>query len=318
MTAIPMRAIPGLPEPVARVALGTSFMGPRRRDASFELLDALVELGGTLVDTAARYGDGGSERVIGAWLRARPAAARRVVLLTKGAHPDPATWRPRLNVRELREDIDASLERLGVDRVHIYLVHRDDPRLPVPEIVDMLDEQVRAGRTLAIGVSNWTPDRLREAVAYAASSGRAPIALTSEYLGLADADHFPWDGCVSARDDETLAWHVETGIPLLAWSSQSGGWFAPGFDETATPDIRAAYDTPANRARRERAVALATGRGLTAQQVALAWTLSAPAAPIAVVGVRDAAGLATAFETLHVALSPAERAWLDRGEGGMP
>lgn len=311
----PLRSIPGLAQPVARIALGTTNMSPATRDRSFALLDAFVELGGSLIDTAARYGEGASETVIGEWLRSRPDAATRVLLLTKAGHPDPATWRGRINARELREDLEASLERLGRDRVDVWLVHRDDPSIPAGEIVDLLGEQAAAGRTRAIGVSNWALPRLREAVAWATANGRPGPALSSEYLGLADPDHFPWADCVGARDGETLAWHEATGIPLLAWSSQSGGWFAPGFDATAPDDIRAAYETPANRARRDRVARFGEARLLTGPQVALAWTLSAPSAPIAVAGARDPAGLAAAFEALHAPLTPAERAWLDTGTG---
>lgn len=308
----PLRTIPGLAEPIARLALGTVNVHERRRDASFALLDAFVELGGTLVDTAMRYGEGDSERVIGEWLRARPDAARRVAILTKGVHPAD-DWTSRMTPGVIASDMAGSLERLGVDGVALYLVHRDDEAVPVGEIVDALDEHVHAGRAHGIGVSNWAPARVDAALAWASLHGRAPIAVSSSYLGLAAPGAFPWQGCVSARDSASLAWHSATGIPLLAWSSQSGGFFAQGFDPGRAPEAAFTYDSPANRARRGRAAALAAERRLTAAQIALAWVLAEPSAPIAVVGARTPDGLAAAFETLHVPLLAAEREWLDTG-----
>ncbi len=312
VTLQPLRSIPGLAEPVARIALGTVNVDEARRDASFAVLDAFVELGGTLVDTAMRYGNGASERVIGAWLRARPEAARPVAILTKGAHPAD-DWTSRMTPAVIAADMAGSLQRLGVDRVALYLVHRDDEAVPVGEIVDALDEHVRAGRARAIGVSNWTPARLDAAIAWSATHGRAPIATSSSFLGLAGPDAFPWPGCVSARDLATLAWHAASEVPLLAWSSQCGGFFADGFDPARAPEASSTYDTPANRARRDRAVAFGAERGHSAAQVALAWVLAEPSAPIAVAGARTPAGLAAAFDALHLALAPAERAWLDTG-----
>jgi aryl-alcohol dehydrogenase-like predicted oxidoreductase len=121
---------------------------------------------------------------------------------------------------------------------------------------------------------------------------------------------------VSARDAETLAWHAGAGVPLLAWSSQANGFFAPSFDAaTASPDVVASYVSDANLARRERAAELGSRQGIDAGQVALAWVLSEPSAPFAAFGVRETAGIDAAFVALHAPLDPAMRAWPDSGDG---
>lgn len=318
MTDIPAatdRAIPGLCGPIPRLVLGSVNLSDERPDAGFAVLDAFVERGGRLVDTALVYGGGAAERLIGLWLRARSVAAREVLILTKGAHPDEA-WRSRLTPEAIAVDIAASLGRLGVGTVDAWLVHRDDEAVPVGEIVDALDTLVRTGQARAVGVSNWRLPRLREAVGWAAAHGRAPIVVSSNYLGLAVATEFPWLGCVSARDDETLAWHATTGLPLLAWSSQASGFFAPAFDPaTANPDVVSSYLSEANLARRARAMELGARRGWDAAQVALAWVLSEPSAPFAAFGVRDPAGIDRAWAALETPLTPGERAWLDTGDG---
>jgi 1-deoxyxylulose-5-phosphate synthase len=303
------RAIPGLDGLVPRLALGSVNLTDERPDAGFAVLDAFAERGGRLIDTALVYTGGRAERLIGRWLAARPEAARSMLVLTKGAHPD-AAWRSRINPGAMRADVAVSLERLGRSPIDAWMLHRDDEAVP-----DALDGLVREGLVRAVGVSNWRLARVRALVEACSARGRAPIALVSNYLGLAEAAAFPWPGCVSGRDRETLAWHAETGLPFLAWSSQAGGYFAPGFDPGAVPDVVRSYGSAANEARRDRARELGVRRGWDAPQVALAWVLSAPSAPFAAFGVRAPAGIEAAFAALESPLTEAERVWLDTGEG---
>ncbi len=137
--------------------------------------------------------DGAAERLIGLWLRARPVAAREVLVLTKGAHPDEA-WRSRLTPEAIAVDIAASLGRLGVGAVDAWLVHRDDEAVPVGEIVDALDALVRTGQARSVGVSNWRLPRLREAVAWAAAHGPGPDRRQQQLPGPRRGDRVPVAG----------------------------------------------------------------------------------------------------------------------------
>jgi 1-deoxyxylulose-5-phosphate synthase len=308
-----LRPIAGLPGLVPRIALGSNNLSDERADAGFAILDAFAARGGRLIDTAHVYQAGHAERLIGRWLAARPVQASSMLVLTKGAHPD-AAWRNRMTPDAIATDIATSLDRLQLPSVDVWLVHRDDEAVPVGEIVDALDALVHGGLARVVGVSNWRLPRLREAVAFAAVGDRAPIAVSSSYLGLAEANDFPWPGCVSARDAATLDWHAASGLPLLAWSSQAGGYFAPRFDASASPDVVRAFGSATNEARRARAAELGARRGWDAAQVALAWVLWEPSTPFAAVGVRDSAGIDRAWAALETPLTPTERAWLDMGE----
>lgn len=313
------RRLPGVPLAASRVALGTVGWRHDARDAAYARLDAFVALGGTLVDTANSYEGGAAESVLGAWLRARDARDD-IVLLTKGGHPD-ARWRSRVRPEVVAEDLDASLDRLGTDHVDVLLLHRDDPGIPAGELVAALDAEVRGGRTRAIGLSNWTTTRLDEALAWAAAHGTAPIAVSSPYLGLAQPTGFPWPGCVAADDAASRAWYADRDVVLLAWSAQSGGYFADAFDAAAAfAGTVASYDTPGNAARRERARRLAAQLGVTAAEVALAWVLAQPMRPLAAVGVRGPDHLRRAWSALEVAprLGPDDLRWLETGapDGG--
>lgn len=308
------RPFPGLGRDLARIGLGTVRFRIAERDAAFALLDAWSELGGDLVDSAARYGHGEAETVLGSWMVSR-GVRDRVVLLTKGAHPDES-GQSRMTPDQIAQDLGASLDRLGTDVVDIYMLHRDDPAVPVGEIVDALHEHVVAGRARSVGVSNWTIARIEAALADAHARGRTAITSSSVYVGLAPWRVPPWPACVDGLDQVSAAWYARPEAPPnIAWSAQSGGVFADDFDPAhAAPEIVAAWDNQETHARRLRARALGRELGATAAQIALAYVLTGPGHPYALSGARDADGLRAAWAALDVAISPDQRSWLERGE----
>jgi 1-deoxyxylulose-5-phosphate synthase len=286
--------------PLSRLALGTLGFSLKTRDRDYALLDAWLEAGGTVIDSAHVYEDGDAERVLGRWLADRPGARERIVLVTKGAHPDGD--RRRVTAADIAADLRDSMERLG-GPVDLYLLHRDDPAVEVGEIVDALDAHRRAGEIRAFGVSNWTLPRIDEANEYAAARGVAGIACNSPHLSLAVQNEPPWAGCLSATDAESRAWHERTGMPLLAWSAQAGGWFAGAESRV--------YDNAGNRERRARAGRLGRERGASANAIALAWVLAQPFPTVAVVGPHSVEHLRASLQALAVELSPDEVRWLN-------
>jgi aryl-alcohol dehydrogenase-like predicted oxidoreductase len=157
------------------ISLGTNRFGSLiDRDSAFKLLDAYIELGGTFIDTAHIYADwipgaphSASEKTIGEWLRQRNCRAQ-IVLATKVGHPNLKSMHiSRLSARELLDDLFESLEFLQTDYVDLLWLHRDDPGLPVGEIVDAMNQVLRTGKARYIGCSNWRAPRIREANEYA-------------------------------------------------------------------------------------------------------------------------------------------------------
>jgi aryl-alcohol dehydrogenase-like predicted oxidoreductase len=124
------------------IVLGTDYFGSTvSREDSMRLMDHYLEAGGNVLDTAESYacfvagGDHQSELTIGAWLRDR-GVRDRVIISTKGAHPKMATMHiPRMSKAEIQSDLDSSLQRLGVERIDLYWLHRDAPGYPVEEIL---------------------------------------------------------------------------------------------------------------------------------------------------------------------------------------
>lgn len=295
---------------LSRVILGSAWFRPARFAEVAAILDAWVALGGNVIDTAQNYGQGKSESAIGRWLS---ESGRRddVVIITKAGHPYDG--RSRLTAEDLTADLDGSFERLGIDAIDLWMLHRDDPARPVGEILDAVNRVVE-GRTIrSLGASNWTTDRLAEADAYARSHGLRGFEASSPNLALARQVAEPWPGCVSSSDPESRRWYEKTQVPLFAWSAAAAGYFAgraENPDPNWTDSVAATYDSPENRERRGRAEEIAGRMGVTASQVAVAWVLTQPFPTFAVVGPDQLDQLSPYAAAADIELTSDEVAWL--------
>ncbi|MEM9009971.1 MAG: aldo/keto reductase [Pseudomonadota bacterium] len=139
--------------------------GPTNEAASHAILDACRELGVTHLDTSNVYGMGKSERAIGSYLKAKPAARDSFVIATKASITRDAEGRRSFDnsAEHLEAELDASLERLGLDCVDLFYAHRRDPRLTPEETAANLGRLVEKGKTRAIGLSEVAPSTLRRA-----------------------------------------------------------------------------------------------------------------------------------------------------------
>jgi len=202
--------------------------------------------------------------------------------------------------------------------VDLYWLHRDDPSVPVGDILGWLNEHLRVGLVRAIGCSNWSVARQAEADAWAAEHRATGFCASQIRWSL--ADYALTDGEVTdmlSMDDETFAWHRRTGRAVVAYSSQACGFFSgkygPGADPAATgvrKDVIERYDTPANRRRLAAAEALAAERGCTANQVALACLFHQPFPVCALTGAHTLDQLRDSCAAADVRLSPADVARL--------
>jgi aryl-alcohol dehydrogenase-like predicted oxidoreductase len=263
--------------------------------------DAFVTAGGSCVDTGWWYGEK-CERALGSWLERRGLRGS-VRLVGKGAHP------PACRPEHVRPQLEDSLERLGVDRIDLYLLHRDDLSVPVGEWASALADELAAGRVGAIGASNWTIERYDAFGAYADAHGLTPFSALSNHLSLARPVEPAWPGCRDVCDPESLAWLERTQTPLLAWSAQARGFFAGREDE----EFFRAWASPENVEQRGRVVELAAGLGVPPAAAALAWLLARPFPAFAVVGPRSEDELAACLQAADIELEAPALAFLDRG-----
>jgi 1-deoxyxylulose-5-phosphate synthase len=304
--------IEGLDRPVSRVVLGSMALSPETQDLSCEMLDRFLESGGNLIDTANVYKGGGSERAIGEWVRRRQTR-EQVLILTKGAHHDRTG--PRVNAREIAFDLGQSLERLGTSYVDLYVLHRDDPEVPVGPIVEALNDHLSRGRVRAIGGSNWAHERLEAANAHAREHDLTPFVVSSPNLSLAVPNEPMWKDCVSVNGDrEALDWYRQHQFPLLSWSSQGGGFFTGRFspENTENADMVRVYYSEGNWERLRRAEELGRELGYSPIQIALAWVLNQPDIPtFPLIGPRNLEELESSLQAAELELTPQQVAWLN-------
>ncbi len=306
-------SIPGVAKPVSRLAQGTATF------FSDELLDMAMEHGFTMFDTAHVYGEKTS-RGFGQWMKSR-GNRDRVVILAKGAHP---YGRNRVTPEDIAADLEATLEWMQVDSVDLFVLHRDDPAVPVGPIVEALNAHQRAGRIGAFGGSNWSSARIQEANDYAQAHGLTPFAVSSPNYSLAEQVEEPWDDCLSIsgpQGAEARHSYSQTGLALLTWSSLAGGFFSDRYhrdnlESFAKDDYFAqlcikCYCYEANFQRLDRARELAGQKNLTVAQVALAFVMSQPMNIFALVSCADRAQFGANVAALDVKLTPQELLYLD-------
>jgi aryl-alcohol dehydrogenase-like predicted oxidoreductase len=303
---------------VSNLCLGTMTFGAESDAAvSHELLDVFVEAGGTLVDTADVYSAGDSEVIIGRWFADRPVeVTERVVLATKGRFP--MADEPNgagLSRRHLTRALDASLRRLGVDRIDLYQVHAYDPWTPLEETVRALDDFVRAGKISYWGLSNFTGWQLTKLVGCAAALGlTGPVTLQPQYSLV--VREIEWEIVPAALD---------AGLGLLPWSPLGGGYLSGKYRRGERPsgDTRLGDDPARGMEAWERrgtdrtwriieAVQdVAQGRGASMAAVALAWVSDRPGVTSTILGARTVEQLRANLESADLHLDPEETAALD-------
>lgn len=308
--------VPELDRPCSRLVMGTMSFHTGDMDRVRRLLDAFVALGGNCLDTAQIYGGGESEKAIGLWLKEQ-SPFPEMLILTKGAHHDSRG--PRVNPEAIEADLLQSLDRLQVDTIDIYMLHRDDPSVPVDVIVECLNEQKRLGRIRVFGGSNWTTARLQAANEYARRRNLAGFAASSPNLSLAVPNEPRWPGCVAIVEPSDFAWYEEHQLPVFAWSAQASGFFTKRVTPQCDDEMMVrVYFSDLNWQRKHRAGLLAQQMGVSANDVALAYVLNQPFPTFALVGPANPEELASSAQAFQVSLTPQVRRWLETGEGSIP
>jgi aryl-alcohol dehydrogenase-like predicted oxidoreductase len=298
---------------VSRLGLGTMTWG--RDTDEHEARDQLIafaEAGGTLVDTAAGYGDGASEELIGT-LIGDVVARDEVVLATKAGISRRTGERVTNTSRgNLLTTLDASLKRLGVDHVDLWQVHVWTDDTPVEETLSALDLAVTSGRASYVGISNYTGWQTAQAATWQrAVPGRVPLASTQVEYSLLNRQ----------VEHEVVPAAQALGLGVLAWSPLGRGVLT-GKYRTGTPsDSRAAtehfarfvgaYLDERGRGVVEAVARAADGLGWSPLEVSLVWVRDRPGVGAPIVGARTAAQLDGALGIEDLTLPPEIVAALD-------
>jgi aryl-alcohol dehydrogenase (NADP+) len=302
---------------VSTLCLGTMTFGAETdADGAYAQLDRFVERGGNFVDTADVYSQGGSEELVGRWLRRRPGMRDRVVIATKGRFPmGDGPNDAGLSRVHLTQALHASLGRLGTDYLDLYQAHAWDPLTPIEETLRFYDDAVRAGKIRYAGVSNFTGWQLQKAALLTQHLGLAPIVTLQPQYNLLARD-IEWE-IIPVCSNETIG--------VLPWSPLAGGWLTGKYrrDEAPTGATRLgenpkrgveAYDRR-NTERTWQVIdalrAVADGRGVSPGVVALAWLVDRPAVTSVILGARTLEQLDDNLSVAGLHLTPEESRVLD-------
>jgi aryl-alcohol dehydrogenase (NADP+) len=306
-----METIPNTDLDVYGVCLGGNVFGwTADRDASFAVLDAYLDAGGNFIDSADSYSafapgnsGGESERMLGEWMAARPGARERLVLATKvGKHPDFKGLAPD----NVRAAADASLSRLGTDRIDLYYAHADDPDVPLAEVLGAFKELIDAGKVRYVAASNYSAPRLAEALRVAAAEGLPRYVALQPHYSLVERDEFEGELQDLCRA-ENLA-----GFPF--WALAKGfltGKYRPGGEAVDSPRAGAAseYLDARGEALLQVLDEVAAAHSATVAAVAIAWLRAQPTVLAPIASARNTDQLGPLVEGATLELTAAE---LDR------
>jgi aryl-alcohol dehydrogenase (NADP+) len=298
---------------VSRICMGTMTYGSKRwrpwvldEQESRPFIRRAVELGINFFDTADMYSVGASEEVLGRGLRDFGPSRDRLVIATKVFNPmgDDPNQRG-LSRKHIRHSIEDSLRRLGTDYVDLYQIHRLDYETPIEEIVEALDEIVRAGKALYIGASSMWAWQFAKTLYVADRMGCARFLTMQNHYNLIYRE----------EEREMIPLCQAEGVGLIPWSPLARGFLTGNrrpqdFGETlrAKTDAYAhgMYYQASDFAVVERVTAVARERGVSNAQVALAWILNKPGVAAPIVGASQIAHLEDAVAALQIRLDEAE------------
>lgn len=285
------------------------------------IFDLYLDRGGNFVDTAVNYTNGEAERLLGAFIadrRDKIVLATKFTMSREPGNPN-AGGNHRLN---LVRSVEQSLRQLGTDRIDLLYLHAWDGTTRADEVMRALDDLVRSGKVLYLGICNTPAWRIAEMQTLADLRGwSAFVALQIEYSLLE-----------RTVEHELMPMAAALGLGVLPWSPLGGGVLAGKYSRADVADSRDAAVSDSRRGviaasghLTERAIhiaqevgAIAAELGATASQVALAWTLAHPAVVSPVMGARTLAQAEENLAALDVALSAAHLERLDQASAPAP
>lgn len=308
---------------VSSISLGTMTFGGKGvfaltgavgLDLARRMVDASLDAGVNLIDTADIYSDGLSEQLVGEVLGGLSADRRDGVLVatkarfTMGPGPNDAG----LSRHHLVRACEASLRRLKVDHIDLYQVHEWDGRTPVEETLSALDDLVRSGKVRYVGCSNFSAWHVMKSLAVSAREHLAPYVSQQIHYSLQTRD----------IERELLPLAIDQGLGVLVWSPLAGGLLSGKYrrgvqpaegarhltewSEPPVPDTEQLYDIV------DALVEIGAAHGVSAAQVALAWVLTRPAISSVIIGARTEEQLADNLAAATLQLSADEVARLEQ------
>jgi aryl-alcohol dehydrogenase-like predicted oxidoreductase len=298
-----MAQLPGTDLTVSDLCLGTNILGSRAdQPTSFAVLDRFLDGAGAapaFLDTAESYGKGASEEVIGAWMADR-GVRDRVVLATKAS---PLEKEHPLSAADIRTAVEGSLRRLRTDRIDLYYAHYDDESTPLEETLRAFDELVRAGTVRHVAASNYSAQRLEEALATSEQLGVPRYAALQTHYNLMERPVF---------EDELQGLAERLGLGVLPYYGLAKGFLTGKYRPGAEVESHRAKAASAYMGERGDRVLAALGKvaaehGVSMAAVALRWLADRPTVVAPLASARSVEQLAELLPMQDLVLDDEQR-----------
>lgn len=314
------KKINGVDKKVSRIFYGTAMDPYFQGEGGEDILDEIFALGVNAFDTARVYQM--AEKALGTWVDKR-AIREDVVILSKCAHHDMETFRKRLNEKEIREDLEKSLELLRTDYIDIYLMHRDDEEVPAGKIAEIFTALYEEGKISCYGGSNWSHKRIQEVNDYATEHGLLTMSVSSPYYGLARQICDVWGGgsmsIAGPENAEARSWYMANQMPVISYSGMARGFFSGRLKSTDKLNPECVLDSIAvkgyacedNFKRLERCEELAAAKGVGVSDIAMAWIYGQPLNVFAIVSTISPARMKQNIQAISLELTKEEMDYLD-------
>lgn len=296
---------------VARISIGTSSRISSLSDEEvFRLFDIYFDAGGNCIDSARGYYGGKSEELIGRWQISR-GIRNRILLCTKAGNSlNPGVdSTPRLSYPDLEDDLNGTLKAFRTDCIDIFWLHRDDPSLPVEEIMESVNKFIKAGKVRMVGCSNWVPERIEAANNFAKENGMGGFLASQIRWSLAFPGADLSGEGLPNMDSDAYDWYAKHNFPVFAFSSQAMGFFAKaaaGGLESLSDYLRGTYITPDNLKRLENVKRYAAEHNTTVTAASLGYLLCNKVPSVAIITSKSPEQLQESLGAIDVEMTPEE------------
>jgi aryl-alcohol dehydrogenase-like predicted oxidoreductase len=313
---------------VAPVALGGNvFDWTADEPTSFAILDAFVDAGGTMIDTADVYSSwvpghkgGESESLIGRWLKRDPGKRDKVVIATKVGYLDgeivDGEFVASLEPEVIARACDASLQRLGIETIDLYYQHKDSETVPLSDSLGAFELLRQQGKIRSTGLSNFTADRVGEAVSTARSNGFMPTVALQPWYNMVARERFEGE----LRDAA-----IRNGLAVFPFYSLANGFLTGKYRTKAdlSKSVRGQRSAELLEGKGRRVLeeldAIAAETGAKLATIALAWTAAQPAITAPIASATTVAQLEELIAALNFPLTLEQIARLDMASAeGVP
>ena len=323
--------IPTIDKPTAKFVMGTMIftlsedvsgevLEKKTKTESFSLLDEALELGYNTFDTARVYAEGRAELCIGLWMQDRDIR-EKIFIIGKGGNTGIyfKTNTPEVLIRDIYESCD----RLRTNYIDLYLVHRDNPAIPIEEVIDVLAEMHGKGYIKGYGGSNWELARIIRGQEYAKEKNYPPLLAMQPGYSLAAPGVPAWGPTDEHLNDPACKanydYYKETKMAIFTWSSMARGFWSGLFDRENFEQMKNKIDPVCvksychedNFKRMDRVKLLSKKLGISIPNIALAYILNQPLNIHPVIGCTCREDMISNLEALEVKLDKDTCAWLN-------